>query len=361
MRWLALVAIIGCSSRPPPAELGSGSVERPAVADAGAGSDGAGPKIIRVDSKTTHRLVAHEAPKPAQAIEPEQAIELSVAGKRHAVFEKVVAGKTNVSCKVRVYANADQKVEYTGDHGCDVRALAFTPDGGRLAIATPDKLALVDIASGKVNEHAIAGIADARWTASGLIVTLTPKPYERELAMIEPTSGTTRALGTTHGLLVDAAGERLVKTVVVEKNAVAPCPPADCFPAARLGYDLVDLRAGTSVRLAFPELSGWIVMASDGAVAIKSLYVLYVYTAAGEARAPWHIGFVGSGEVAALSTGGRYYALADDKQLRVYDAVAGALAADGWANARVRALAFDGDARLVAYTDRLVTFDLVKQ
>lgn len=39
--------------------------------------------------------------------------------------------------------------------------------------------------------------------------------------------------------------------------------------------------------------------------------------------------------------------------------VAGTLVADGWANARVTALAFDGDTRLVAYTDRFATYDLV--
>lgn len=39
--------------------------------------------------------------------------------------------------------------------------------------------------------------------------------------------------------------------------------------------------------------------------------------------------------------------------------VAGTLVADGWANARVNALAFDGDTRLVAYTDRLMTYELV--
>jgi hypothetical protein len=103
-------------------------------------------------------------------------------------------------------------------------------------------------------------------------------------------------------------------------------------------------------------------VSAGGAVAIKTLYVLYPYTRTGEAIPPLYIGFVGDGDPAALSDDGRWYALVDGNyHLRIFDVVAGTLVAEEWLHDRIGILQFDREGRLHGYRYNLMTWTIVKK
>lgn len=248
-------------------------------------------------------------------------------------------------CFVRVIAFADPAhVFYARDHGCDVDDIRLSPDGKQLAIASGG-VKVIDVATGKLVREDTTKARGVAWSNGGLVILRDNLEIVFDGAVV----------GRSHGDFA-VAGDFVVDETVLEQNAVPPCPPADCFPAPRIGYHVIDLKTKARKPLPLPAqiLSGRVEIAANGTVTIHTLY--HLFDSSG--RPPLAIGFTGVNGPTALSDDGRLYAFVDgDYSVRVYDIVAGALVGKDYVGKPPTFLRFEGD-KLLGFVGGPVSWTL---
>ena len=259
---------------------------------------------------------------------PALMFEVSPMGERVATIES----PSNRLCLVRVRATGDQAEQYRSNIACETRALAFSPDGSQLAVATRDKLELIDIASRKVAGSLPLSLNDLAWGRFGLVALRLG-----EIVIVEPSSGATRTLG--RGQFLARNGERFAAASVVEHGREYPTEGGHYWTVDRVALEAVDIGSSKRVPLPIPDAGGQVWFATGGAIVVHGLYNVYRFSAGGTPEPPLEVGFGATG--GTISPDGRLYVVVGDDHMKVIDLVEGAIVADLQIRKLVGSLSFD--------------------
>lgn len=323
--------------------------------------------IVIIGFGTTSADVGHRtttpAPRTLKSIAPSHDLVQSAASSEiveAAAGDRIATIERGARCTVRVRGLADRGAVFEREFGCDVARLALSPDGAQLAVAGNTKLAILGVVSGKLARELelAAPPIDLAWGAAGLVAA-----RGGEITLIDPSTGNAKSLGK--GQSIAPSGDRFAAPTVIERGGEHPTADGKghYWTVDRVAFEIVDVRTAKRFSLVTPELNGRVHFAAGGALVFRGLHAVYPFSAAGGPQPALEIGFVGSGDAAALSPDGRLFAVVDGNyQLRIYDLIDGAVIAEHPVGKAVRGLAFARDGkRLFGNVDGFVTWSLAKR